>query len=349
MTKKILGFAVFLFMAITLLSSIFFSSSSFLLGDTKAYAQQAPIKLELNVWATNFFAFIAQEKGYFKQNNVNVELTLVPDYLQFLKDYSNGQYDGIIGVYSDIMLQHNQGIDTKVVYAVDYSKSADAIIGKGNNLTEVKGQKIGVQGINTFSHFFVLNALQKVGLTEGDVQFVSIPAQNVTQALDKGEIFAGHTYQPYLSDGLKKGYHIMYTAGQLPGLITTVLAFRSNIVDQRPQDVQAVISSFIEAEQYYDSHRQDALNIMSSKSGVSIQDIIQNLDEIKVNSLKENSLLAMNNKSNETTSLYTLGNRMAGFFVDRGQMAQYPDFTKLVEPKFVNALYGTQNVKAIGK
>jgi hypothetical protein len=88
---------------------------------------------------------------------------------------------------------------------------------------------------------------------------------------------------------------------------------------------------------------------MSSKSGVSTQDIIQNLDEIKVNSLKENSLLAMNNKSNETTSLYTLGNRMAGFFVDRGQMAQYPDFTKLVEPKFVNALYGTQNVKAIGK
>ena len=247
------------------------------------------------------------------------------------------------------MLQDNQGIDTKVVYAVDYSKSADAIIGKGNNLTEVKGQKIGVQGINTFSHFFVLSALQKVGLTEGDVQFVNIPAQNVTQALDKGEILAGHTYQPYLSDGLKKGYHVMFTAGQLPGLITTVLAFRSNIVDQRPQDVQAVISSFIEAEQYYDSHRDDALNIMSSKSGVSKQDIIQNLDGIQVISLKENSLLAMNNKSNETTSLYALRNHMAGFLVDRGQMGQYPDFTKLIQPKFVNALYGTQNVKAIGK
>jgi NitT/TauT family transport system substrate-binding protein len=349
MTKKIHGIAVFVFLAITLLSSIFFSSCSFLLGDTKAYAQQPPIKLELNVWATNFFAFIAQEKGYFKQNNVNVELTLVPDYLQFLKDYSKGQYDGIIGVYSDIMLLDNQGIDTKVVYAVDYSNTADAIIGKGNNLTEVKGQKIGVEGINTFSHFFVLSALQKVGLTEGDVQFVSIPAQNVTQALDKGEIFAGHTYQPYLSGGLKKGYHVMFTAGQLPGLITTVLAFRSNIVDQRPQDVQAVISSFIEAEQYYDSHREDALNIMSSKSGVSKQDIIQNFDGIKVISLKENSLLAMNNKSNETTSLYALGNYMAGFLVDRGQMGQYPDFTKLIQPKFVNALYGTQNVKAIGK
>ncbi len=141
----------------------------------------------------------------------------------------------------------------------------------------------------------------------------------------------------------------MFTAGQLPGLITTVLAFRSNIVDQRPQDVQAVLSSFIEAEQYYDSHREDALNIMSSKSGVSTQDIIQNLDEIKVNSLKENSLLAMNNKSNETTSLYALGNSMAGFFVDRELMDQYPNFTKLIQPKFVTALYGAPNAKAVGK
>jgi NitT/TauT family transport system substrate-binding protein len=148
---------------------------------------------------------------------------------------------------------------------------------------------------------------------------------------------------------LKKGNHIMYTAGQLPGLITTVLAFRSNIVDQRPQDVQAVVSSFIEAEQYYDSHREDALNIMSSKSGVSKQDIIQNLDEIKVLSLKDNGLFAMNTKSNETTSLYALGNHIAGFFVDRGQMDQSPDLSKLIEPKFVNALYGAQNVKSVGK
>jgi NitT/TauT family transport system substrate-binding protein len=120
-------------------------------------------------------------------------------------------------------------------------------------------------------------------------------------------------------------------------------------VDQRPQDVQAIISSFIEAERYYDTHREDALNIMSSKSGISKQDIIQNLDGIKVISLKENSLFAMNDKSNETTSLYTLGNHMAGFFVDRGQMSQYPDFTQLIQPKFVNALYGTQNVKPTGK
>jgi NitT/TauT family transport system substrate-binding protein len=204
----------------------------------------------------------------------------------------------------------------------------------------VRGQKISVDGINTYSDFFVLNALKKVGLTEGDVQFVSIPAQNVTQALDKGEIFAGHTYDPYFRPGLAKGYHIMFTEGQLPGSVTNVLAFRSNIVDQRPQDVQAIITSLIEAEQYYNTHIEDALNIMSSKSGVSKQGLIQNFDGLRALSLQDNSVLAMNNKSKEMTSLYALGNRIAGFFVDRGQMDEPPDFTKFIEPKFVNALYG---------
>ncbi|HET7148617.1 MAG TPA: ABC transporter substrate-binding protein [Candidatus Nitrosopolaris sp.] len=344
MKEKITGFAWFLILTMTLFSSVSFSSCSFLVGDNKAFAQLPPIKLEVGVWATDFFAFIAQEKGYFNQNNVDVQLTLVPDYVQFINGYSKGQYDGIIGVYADIILQDNQGIDTKVVYAVDFSKSADAIIGKANNLTEVKGQKIGVGGINTFSHFFVLSALEKVGLTEGDVQFANIPAQNVSQALDKGEIFAGHTYLPYLSAGLKSGYHVMFTAGELPGLISTVLAFRSNIVEQRPQDVQAIISSFIEAEHYYDTHREDALNIMSSKSGVSKQDIIQNLNGINVLSLKYNSLFAMNSKANETTSLYGLGNRISEFFVEKGQMEQLNNISELIEPKFVNTLYGAQNV-----
>jgi ABC-type nitrate/sulfonate/bicarbonate transport system substrate-binding protein len=104
MAKKILCFAVFVILTISL---IFFSSSSFLLVDMKAFAQnktQTPIRLELAAWATDYLPFIAQEKGYFTQNKVNVQLTLVPDYLQFIHGYSSGQYDGIMTLYSDMIL-----------------------------------------------------------------------------------------------------------------------------------------------------------------------------------------------------------------------------------------------------
>ena len=63
-----------------------------------------------------------------------------------------------------------------------------------------------------FHIYFVLKSLEKVGLSEGDVQFVDVPVQNVTSALQKGQIFAGHTYEPFISDAVKKGFKILFTA-----------------------------------------------------------------------------------------------------------------------------------------
>ncbi len=122
-------------------------------------------------------------------------------------------------------------------------------------MAEVQGKKIGVQGINSFSHLFILKALEKAGLNEGDVEFVDVPAQNVTRALEKGEIITGHTYEPYTSEALKKGYKILFTAGSIPGIINTVLAFRSDVVEQRPQEIQEIVKSLIEAEDYYTSNK----------------------------------------------------------------------------------------------
>ena len=124
----------------------------------------------------------------------------------------------MIPVYSDLIYQDSQGIDSRVVYAVDLSNTGDVIIGNLNNsinnptLADVKGKKISVEGINSFSHLFVLKALEKVGLGEGDVEIATVPVQNVKRELEKGTIVAGHIYQPYTTEALKKGYKILFAA-----------------------------------------------------------------------------------------------------------------------------------------
>ncbi len=39
-----------------------------------------PLKIGLTLWVPNYLAYIAQEKGYFKKNNVDVNLTLIQNY-----------------------------------------------------------------------------------------------------------------------------------------------------------------------------------------------------------------------------------------------------------------------------
>jgi hypothetical protein len=41
-------------------------------------------------------------------------------------------------------MHQSKGIDTKIGYNLDYSYNSDAMVGKGNNLSDLKAGKIGV-------------------------------------------------------------------------------------------------------------------------------------------------------------------------------------------------------------
>ena len=333
--KKNIKNNVSLLLIFNILILLLFSNSYTIVN---AQNTKIPIKLGITLWVPNFLAYIAQEKGYFKKNNVEVNMTLLQNYGNVVNNYSNGEFDGIFTVYSDAIIQHSTGIDTKVVYNVDSSFKADAIVGKGNNLSDVKGKKIGVDGINSFSHFFVLKSLENAGLEEGDVQFVNVPAQNTSQALQKDQIFAGHTYAPFLSDALKKGYKILSTGATIPGIITNVMAFHSSIVEQRPQDIQNIIRSMDEAKADYDKNKDQDIAIMSLKSGLSKAEIIEGMENAKIFDLNYNHQTSMNKNSNQTSSLYVSGNYIAKFYAERGVISEYPNIDEIVDSKFVDAL-----------
>ena len=157
--------------------------------------------------------------------------------------------------------------------------------------------------------------------------------------MEKGTIVAGHIYQPYLTEALNKGYKVIFTAGTIPGIITDVISFRSNIIDERPQDVQAVIKSMIEAQRYYLDNKEEALKIMSMKSGIGQQEIRDGLDSVTLPSLEENFNISLNSKSNDSSSLYVSGKSISEFFLERGQIGDYPDFNEILDPGFVVSLH----------
>jgi NitT/TauT family transport system substrate-binding protein len=310
-------------------------------------ADREPINLVLTLWVPNFLAYVAQEKGYFEKNNVDVNLTLIQDYADAVRAYSNGEYDGMFIVYSDALIQNAEGIDTKVVYNIDTSYDADAIIGSVVNLSDVSGKKVGVEGINTFSHIFMLKSLENVGLAEADVEFVNIPGQNIPEALVNKEIVAGHVYEPFVIEGVKKGFKILSTGADIPGIITNVLVFHSDIVEQRPTDIQNIIKSLIEAKEDYDKNSEQGIEIMSSRSGISKDLIVEGLNNVKFTDLDYNTQFSMNKELKDTLSLYYSGDSVAKFYSERGVISEYPDIDDIIEPKFVNELlmenYNTKN------
>ena len=335
---------------LTLLTIISIVSNPTLLlyAQSNNNGNQEPIKIMLTLWPPNFLAYIAQEKGIFEKNGVNVQLLFDKDYFNAVERYDNDDADGITLVFSDAMIQDSNGINTKVVYNIDSSQSGDAIISKLKNLTDLKGKKIGVEGINTFSHLFVLKALEKVGLGEGDVQFVDVAGANTSAALDSWKIDAGHTYSPFLEEAMAKGYHTLITAKENPGIIVSILAFHAGIVDQRPLDIKNVLKSLIESLDYYNDNKEQALQLMSSASSLSKDEIIHGFDSTKLMTLRDN-LVSMTNSTGNMSSMYTLGKYASNFFTQKGVISDYANIDEIIDPQFVKAIASDEKIPVVAK
>ena len=301
-----------------------------------------PIKISLDTFQGYAYIFIAKEKGIFKKNGVDVDIVLNQDYQVSQKNFANGLVDGVFSVFADAISASQQGVPLKVVCVRDQSIKADVIMAKPEitSVEDLKGKKIGVEGINSFSHLFVLSILQKYGLSEGDVFFANIPSQQLTDSIEKGEVVAGHTYSTGVTHAKEKGYHPLAYAGEVQGIITDVLAFHPTIVKNRPEDIKKIVKSLFEALEFQETHKEEASQIIAKAIGDTPQSVGEGLDGLRNFNLKE-SAEAMR-PSEELTSLFGSGKLISEFFLNRGQISVAPDLNEIVDSHFVEQLFKEQ-------
>jgi len=296
---------------------------------------KTPIKIAINEWPGYAHAFLAQEKGFFEKNGVVVELIFDRDYTASQQRYIDGEVSGVFEVLPDTMFRNTQGLPSKVVYLMDYSESGDVIVGSVNSIEELKGQTIGVEGINTFSHIFALKTIESYGMTEGDVLFEIVLAQDVVKRIDDGTIQAGHTWEPTKSEAIEKGYNVLANAGDFPYLVTDVLVFDQNIIKERPDDIQKIVQSMFEAQEFQKINPDESVRIMAEAENVPLESMSSGLEAIFMTDLDEN--IKVMDPSNDPT-LKNAIDEIAKFYLERGQISYKPTFDELIESKFVNEL-----------
>ena len=299
----------------------------------KPHQEQEPIKLAISLWSGDSHAFIAQELGIFKKNGVDVQLIYSIDYPDAMTAYQNQNVDGFFGTITDAIYYDAVLYPSKIVYITDYSDTADVIVGNIKSLDEIKGKTISVENINSYSHIFVLAALEKYGLTEDDVFFKSIPAHQVADALIDGTIDAGHTWEPTTTDVLNHGYNIVFSAGRMPGIITSAVMINENVIEKRPNDVKNIVKSLVEAQEYQDLHREKALEIMSRAQNVTISDLEKGFVGIHTMDLAGNY-----NAFYNSTEIKESFEFISNFYLKRGQISEIPKFDDIMEGRFIKEL-----------
>lgn len=97
-------------------TSIFFSLNIF-----QSTFQNEPVKITMHKWSGYAHSYIAQEKGFFEDEGVNVELVLIENIDDNLQYFKEGKADATFGLQSDAMLLSTVGISLKIVYIAAFS------------------------------------------------------------------------------------------------------------------------------------------------------------------------------------------------------------------------------------
>jgi len=254
-------------------------------------SENEPITLALDMWPPFAHTYVAEEKGFFEDEGLNVKLVLNANSPENIEAFRNGEIDGLFTFTSDVLLLRSQGVPLQIVYLQDISNGGDVLVSKLEikSITDLKEKTVGVDNLNDLFHIFLIELLEINGIHESDVTIVSADNADVPDALNDGTIDAGFTWEPSLSIALADGNRILSTSADNAGIITDLLIFQTKFVEERPDDVRKIVKSLFKAVEYTIQNERESYAIMSEAFQMSAGslratnegNIIPNLEESK--------------------------------------------------------------------
>lgn len=226
-----------------------------------------PITLKIGIgsgWIGYGPLYMAQDKGYFKDEGLQVELVRMGGLPGAL---AARQIDGRLATLDEMISQWIPGAPIAAILAIDESSGGDGIlIRKDSNINSVKdlkGKTVALQR-TTASHFFLNYLLQQNGMSEEDVTLRYMQAEEAAAAIVAGKVDVAVTWQPHLSEAAKNpSVNLFLTTKETPGLIVDVLILRKEVLAAHPEAGKRLVRAWNKAVEYHKMNPDDAAVIMA--------------------------------------------------------------------------------------
>ena len=267
-----------------LLAGVMFGSLSF-------SVQAEPLKIGYSDWPGWVAWEVAIEKDMFKEAGVEVEFEWF-DYVASMDAFAAGKLNAVAMTNGDALVTGATGASNVIILINDYSNGNDMIVAVPGieSVKDLKGKKVGVE-IGFVGHLLLLNALEKSGLTEADVELVNVPTNETPQVLASGDVDAIVAWQPSSGQALSlvPGSKAIYTSKDEPGLIYDVLAVSPESLAANKEAWSKVIDVWYKAVSFIKdpATADEALSIMAARVGLKPEEYKPFLAGTKILTLDE--------------------------------------------------------------
>lgn len=194
----------------------------------------------------------AREKAIFEKNGLDVELVKV-DFNTLKEGVATGKIDAI-QVTAGELKAIEQGLDIKVTRGV-HTGCIQAVAPVDSSITgagDLAGKRIGVEAIGGVPMTLLSIELGRLGIDfKDEVEWKAYPAPQLAQALEKGEIDAFITWDPFGQQAIDSGKSRRIFANTYDApyrdQFCCFVGVNGTLVDSDPATAQAITASLAQA------------------------------------------------------------------------------------------------------
>ena len=262
--------------------------------------RQAPteaIRIGISPWPGYELLYLAQEKMFFQQAGLHVQIVEFSSLGDVLRAYEQGNIDGMACTFTEaILAKYQSSRDPKIVSFLDFSNGADAIIAIPgiSNIKELKDKNIGVE-TNSLGLFMLSRALEFNNMTLNDVRIIPMTPANQELAFNKKEIDAAVIYPPALNRLMRNSKaRVLFSSADIAREIIDILVFDAKIIDDRKQEIVKILDIWDQTIHYVKQNTADSYKIMADKELITPQEFHESLKGLEFLTLTEQADLFNN-------------------------------------------------------
>ena len=307
-------------------------------NEIPANSDNPPLVIGYSNWAGWWPWAIAEEKGLFAKNGANVELKWFDGYLPSMEALAAGQLDGNCQTLNDTISFAENAVNGEVAVLVnDNSAGNDKIIvaEEINTVQDLKGKKVAVEA-GVVDDFLLTLALQENGMSRDDVEIVDLETGAAAAAFASGQTDAVGAFPPFWLTALKReGAKELISSKEFPGAIPDLLVVTQKLIDEQPEQVQALINTWFDVLDFMAENPEEADAIMAKRADVTTEELQLFKEGTKIFTIEEN-IEAFSNGNNMKHMPFA-AQEMTQFMLGVGFIESAPDLTTVLDDQFVKA------------
>lgn len=282
---------------------------------------------------------IAEEKGFFKEEGLDVENKLMNGPDENAPLVASGEAKVCFGsIYNNISVAAN-GVKVKVIAPLANAAGTQAVVaGKNTVITspkDLEGKKIGMtNGAGVL--IAIRNMCAATGTDINKIQFVNLQASEQLASLDKGDIDAMAAWEPWIGKAVAQGGKELFNGvkSYLPGAEGDVhwidfymtVQVQDDFAKKNPETVKKLLRALHKATDYINEHPEESAKIIAKRINVD--------EETCLRIIKKNQYsMKFDKQFMEGTD------NMARFMLDMKNIAAVPAIKDYVDTTAMKELY----------